>query len=135
MTIKNKTGRYFHVTPIGNLESILANGLVPQIGKRSKEIGEVQARIYLFSKFEEMENALMNWLGEAFEESEELGILQIDLPNDFPIKTEVDSNGDEFYESYAYDVIPPNFIVGVYNELYEFLKIGEENIYGIGNKG
>lgn len=125
MKLESKEGRYFHVTPIENLESILANGLVPQIGKRSEEIGEEQERIYLFSDFEEMENALMNWLGEAFEEYEELCILQIDLPDDFPIKTEVDSNGDKFYESYVYEVIPSNFISGIYNELYESLEVGD----------
>lgn len=125
MKLENKKGRYFHVTPIENLESILESGLVPQIGERSEEIGEEQERIYLFSDFEEMENALMNWLGEVFEECEELCILQIDLPNEFPVETEVDSNGDKFYESYVYEVIPSNFISGIYNEFYESLEVGD----------
>lgn len=33
--MKDQDNRYFHVTPIENLESILQNGLLPMIGKRS----------------------------------------------------------------------------------------------------
>lgn len=114
--IVNKDNRYFHVTPKKNIESILANGLIPQIGERSQEIGEVQEAVFLFPNFEEMNNALTNWLGDCFEEVDELVILQIDLPKDFPIYREIDSNGNDFYEVHCQCDIPEEYITAIYDE-------------------
>lgn len=120
--ITNKKNRYFHVTPKKNLQSILSNGLLPQIGERSAEIGEPEPCIFLFPIFEEMDNALYNWLGEAFKDDEELVILQIDVPENFPIHQEKDSNGDDFYEAYCKCRIPGEYITAVYDESYQLIK-------------
>lgn len=117
--ILNKNNRYFHVTLKQNMGSILANGLIAQIGERSKEIGESQEAVYLFPNREEMETALANWLGECFEDDDDLVILQIDLPEDFPVYREIDSNGNDFYEAYCTCDIPKDYITAIYNEEYD----------------
>ena len=119
--IQNCKNRYFHVTPKKNIASILEYGLIAQIGSRSKEIGESQEAIYLFPNREEMETALANWLGECFEEDEELLILQIDLPDNFPVYREVDSNGNDFYEAYCNCNISEEFITAIYDEAYNII--------------
>lgn len=63
----------YHITKRVNLKDILRDGLIPQIGKRSLKINEKVDTIYLFPSLVEVENALMNWLGEEFEEEEEIG--------------------------------------------------------------
>lgn len=54
-------------------------GLVPAIGARSKALGEITPRVYLFTGLDACENALSNWLGEAFEHlaDESLVVLEI----------------------------------------------------------
>lgn len=80
----NKGGTYYHVTPMENLPSIRKYGLVPQIGARSQEFGECSPGIYLFRSKEDMDNAMMNWLGDWLSEHHgeecELAILKIELP-------------------------------------------------------
>ena len=121
--IEDKPNRYFHVTPRKNLESILENGLIPQIGERSLEIGEPVEAVFLFPYFEEMNNALYNWFGEEFDDDEdELIILQIDLPDNFPVYRELDDNGDEFYEAHCQCDIPVEYITGIYDEYYDFIE-------------
>lgn len=68
---------YYHVTSASNIESIRQNGLIPQIGTRSLELGETISRIYLFTNKNACEEALMNWLGDYFED-EEIVILEIE---------------------------------------------------------
>ena len=125
-TLENRPNRYFHVTPKDNLNSILSNGLIAQIGERSLEIGERQNAVFLFPNFEEMNDALYNWLGEAFEDID-LIILQIDLPDDFPVYREVDSNGNDFYEAHCTCDIPEEYITAVYDESYELLRTIEKD--------
>lgn len=119
--IENKENRYFHVTPKSNLLAILKEGLIAQIGDRSQEAKEDADAVFLFPNKEDMDNALLNWLGEAFEEEDELIILQIDLPADFPVKRDADSNGELMYEAYSYKNIPPEYISAIYDEAYELI--------------
>lgn len=116
--IENKPNRYFHISSKENLDSILENGLIASIGERSQEIGERIEAVFLFPNKEEMDNALYNWLGEQFDDSEELVIFQIDLPSNFPVYREVDSNGEDFYEVHCYCDIPEEYITAVYDETY-----------------
>lgn len=102
---------YYHITPMSNLESILQTGLEPRIGERSKELGENEKRVYLFHSIEDMNNALGNWLGECFEDEEiELAIIELQVPDEYPITEE------EFYESYSYITISPEYFSKVYDE-------------------
>jgi hypothetical protein len=43
----------------------MEKGLVPQIGKGSKQC-EDEMGVFLFTSYEDCENALLNWLGEEF---------------------------------------------------------------------
>lgn len=80
---------FFHVTSMENVKSIRENGLVPQIGERSAEIREREENIYLFTSYEAMDNALMNWLGEWYNENYgdecELAVLKVLIPPEIEI--------------------------------------------------
>lgn len=110
---------FFHVTPVENLQSIMKNGLQPQIGDRSEQCGEKTKAIYLFHSLEDVDNALYNWLGECFLPDIDLAILQIEIPEDFPIIMQKDSNGDIFFESVCYEEIPAEHITKIYDEMYK----------------
>lgn len=71
--------RVFHVTPKANLDSILKDGLMPQVGDRASEMSEAKPAVYCFSGAAECENGLTNWLGEQFDEDEALLILELDI--------------------------------------------------------
>ena len=59
---------YWHVTRIGNVPSIRAKGLIPQIGANSESCQEEAPRVYLFTSKDAMETALAGWLGELYED-------------------------------------------------------------------
>ena len=120
--MKDKENRYFHVTPMENLEGILQNGLQPMIGERSIDCNENKKAIYLFHSISDMDNALLNWLRECFPEDIDLAILQIDVPDGFPITTEKDSNGDDFFESVCLEPIPVDYISAIYDETYQKIE-------------
>jgi hypothetical protein len=104
----------YHVTLMSNLVSILDSGLIPQIGENSKELGETEDRVYAFIDKDSTENALLNWLGEIYEDMEvDLVILEVD---DSHFDFIFDSNGDVFFECYAYSKIPPSAIIKVISE-------------------
>ena len=69
----------YHVTPTRNLRSIMKNGLRPQIGDRSSQLdGEVEG-IFLFPSLNDVEAAASSWLGDEFDEDEELSLLAVDI--------------------------------------------------------
>lgn len=69
----------YHVTPTRNLRSIMKNGLRPQIGDRSSQLdGEVEG-IFLFPSLSDVEAAVSSWLGDEFDEDEELSLLAVDI--------------------------------------------------------
>lgn len=93
---------FYHVTQVDYLDNIRKYGLIPQIGRLSQKLGETVERIYLFQNKDAMENALLNWLGDEFED-ENICCLEITVPNYFPIE----KNG---FECCCYKIIPPNYI-------------------------
>lgn len=69
----------YHVTPTRNLRSIMKNGLRPQVGDRSAQLdGEVEG-IFLFTSLDDVETAVSSWLGDEFDEDEELSLLAVDI--------------------------------------------------------
>ena len=96
--------QYYHVTPKYNWKNISNEGLIPKIGKLSSNLGETIPAIYLFKNKEDMNNALMNWLGEEYDK-ETLLCLEINLPSDYWIYNSSDS-----FEVIHYDIIPSNYI-------------------------
>lgn len=113
MTMKYKT--YYHVTLYDNLKSIIKDGLIPKIGPLSKLNNENIPRIYLFSDYNSMEDAMMNWLGDNLEniygENKTYSYLEIKLPNDFDL---IENNAD--YEVCTSERIPPDYIKHLKNE-------------------
>ena len=93
---------YYHVTPIGNLESIMRFGLVPVIGKRSRACGESIAGVYLFSSREDVDTALMSWLGDEFDDDVDLAVLRVEC--DSAVR------GDVEYEYVCFETIVPECI-------------------------
>ena len=68
----------YHVTPTKNLKSIAKQGLVPTIGDRSSQIAGEESGIYVFPDRASAEDAVMNWLGDEFDD-EPLTMLKIDV--------------------------------------------------------
>lgn len=72
----------YHLTPLAKIADILREGLVPQIGQRSKLAGETQPAIFCFHDLTQVEDALMQWIGDYFDEDEPLAVLRIAAPDD-----------------------------------------------------
>lgn len=107
----------YHVTNHKNIPSIMKKGLEPRVpedfGIDGDEIG-----VYLFKSKDDMETALMNWMGERIEEwEEEHGekyqevALKIDLSKLNPENIK-DSVG---FEWIVKETIPPEAIIDVLN--------------------
>lgn len=96
---------YYHVTTEKASRKILVNGLSPRKGSRSRDFGEEDPAIFLFTSIEEAEDAVMNWLGDKYNESTPLVLLEIKVPSDFEI-TKV--NGQ--FEAVSIVPIPAKYI-------------------------
>lgn len=98
----------YHITPYHTYQTkIKRHGLMPRIGARSKNIGESVERIYLFDSLDECDNALMNWLGDEYEDMgvKFVAILEINLDG-----IEVQQNPHAPWEYWALEHIPPERI-------------------------
>ncbi len=93
----------FHVTPRFNVPNILREGLVPQIGANSLAAGEIRPGIYLFQNWMAAEDALLNWLGEKFEDIP-LSVLRVHASEEFLI------HEPESFEYICQVSIPPKDI-------------------------
>lgn len=69
--------KVYHVTPSVNVDNILMQGLLPKVGDRSRKIEGEKPAIYCFPDKVSMEDAMMNWLGDEFDEDEQLALLEI----------------------------------------------------------
>lgn len=100
------TKTLYHATYQKNLPSIEKDGLLLQVGERSALMNESPG-IFLFPNYEDCEHALMNWLGEEFEdfdEEEPVITLEVTLPADFALEEIVE------WERVARASIPPDYI-------------------------
>lgn len=93
----------FHVTLKENFESIMLSGLIPQVGERSMQLGE-KPGVFLFPTEEDMDTALGQWLGDEYEEEDELFALKVTLKDDFHLEEPVE------FERVARSIIEPNCI-------------------------
>jgi hypothetical protein len=95
----------YHITKAENKESIMKQGIIPQIGKNTIRVNDPKG-VYLFKTIEALEDALGSWMDEDFfGEDEETVILKVTLPDDFPLIQGVYDD-----ELIAIDVIPPEYI-------------------------
>lgn len=115
-TIMNPIDRGFHVTTRDALDEILESGLQPRIGPRSKLGSESAPAIYLFASREDTENGLMNWLGECFDDDEELVVIEVDLVG-VPQKRKSDH-----FEVIVTENIPSERIAFVYDENFKKMR-------------
>lgn len=94
---------FYHVSSSKNRTEILKKGLIPKIGKNSKTYGESAPAIYLFASIEDAKDAVMNWLGDEFDDNDILDLYEINLPADFHVEHEA-------FEYRTTDSIPPHYI-------------------------
>lgn len=110
----------YHVTPAENLESIIQNGLVPQIGTRSALLGEASESLYLFTSKEACETGLMNWLGDEFDGAE-LVVLMFD-------EAGISGCANAGYELACPHTISADLIVGVLDENFAPINFPSANV-------
>ena len=108
-------GIFYHVSSRKNLKSIMDIGLVPTIGERSSEALESTPAIFCFTSQSHCEDALMNWLGDAYDDDEELVILALS-PEQSPVLT------DALFEVCFIESIPSSRILAVYDESWSLLN-------------
>lgn len=97
----------YHVTPTRNLPSIHKLGLIPQIGPNSRQLGETQPLIYFFPTRVDVNNALMNWLSDQYDDDESLSLLTLNIPSSLLSKSTVD------YELISTHIINPEYIINI----------------------
>ena len=97
--------KVYHVTPSENLDNIMSKGLVPDVGDRARKIPDEKHAVYCFPDKNSMEDAVMNWLGDEFDEDTQLALLEIYTTG---LKGQV-TDGAE-YEVAITSIIPPQNI-------------------------
>jgi len=71
--------KLFHITKNENIPSIKSVGLKPSIGINSSSYGETKPAIYFFMDKKTMDDALVNWMGDLFDEEDELSVITVDV--------------------------------------------------------
>ena len=100
----------FHCTLETHLPSIFDRGLIPGVGQRSQEAREGKPCLYFFPDLQAVEQALLTWLGDAFEEEEDaLVILEVDLDG-LPVHSAPGS-----FELTLDVPVSPDRVVGLFN--------------------
>lgn len=69
----------WHATPTENLDAILREGLMPRIGPRSRDYGEIEPAVYLFPDLAAVEAGASSWMEDAFGPEAALALLRVDL--------------------------------------------------------
>lgn len=93
----------FHITPARNLPDILRDGLRPMLGERSRQAGERTPVTFVFVSPAALEDGLVNWLGEQFDDDDPLALLGIQ-------NTRVETSPQAVYEGLIRETIPPSRI-------------------------
>lgn len=102
----------FHVTLVSALPSILEEGLIARIGPRADQLGEVVPAVYCFGDREAVEDGLMGWMADAFEEADGIVILEIDATG-----LDIQKNPADF-EFRLLDTLYPSRIVALFDETW-----------------
>ena len=105
----------YHVTSEENLPNIRKNGLVPQIGPNSKEIGETDEAVHVFLDRDTLTDAMMNWESMDWhgEEEPELSLLTLHVPASMlstPFNKGVVSSGGV---AEIHQPVPPSMITSI----------------------
>lgn len=76
----NRLVEIYHITKTNNMPNIYQNGLLPKIGKNSKNLGETKPRIYFFSTPVYAIDALLNWFGDLYDLDTPLTEITVQVP-------------------------------------------------------
>lgn len=79
----------YHVTLAKNLSKIGKFGLQLKTGKRSQRLSE-EPSIFLFPTIDDAEDGVSNWLGDEFPDDEPLALLEVIIPQNAIVVSEVD---------------------------------------------
>lgn len=103
----------YHITPTENIDKILRQGLIPNVGERSKQMDD-EPGIFLFPSLLVAEDA-MNWFLDEFDEDIMLTVLEID-----PDGLDIHPSSVE-YELICKSKIPPENIkvLGNIDEVFQ----------------
>ncbi len=93
---------YYHITPSSNVPLIMKGGLAPS---KPDDMQDVEG-IYLFKSIMGAEDALMNWLGDRFDEDDPLTLLRVDSAG----VGELDTDSAAGFEAISRTAIAPEFI-------------------------
>lgn len=107
--------RLFHVTLSSALPAILEEGLLPCIGPRAEQLGEVVPAVYCFGDRLAVEDGLMGWMADAFVhdgKDEDITILEIDAEG-----LSIERNPEDF-EFRILACIAPIRIKSIYDEAW-----------------
>lgn len=101
----------FHVTLGRSVPNILARGIQPRLGRRAKELGEVERAVHLYRTKKDCKDGLAGWFKDVFVESEiaDLVVLEVTITKDMPVWKERDD------ELRALDLIAPSCIKKVWD--------------------
>ena len=97
--------KLYHVTPVSNVPTILDRGLEPHTPEDFKD----EKAVYLFKNKVSAEEAVLNWLGDRFEEDEVMSLLSVDEQKLKELGIQVYPSTAE-YEVLVKTTIPPGAI-------------------------
>ena len=100
--LKEGEGAYYHITRSENVPSIMRSGLTPV---KPMDMEDVEGG-YLFRSAVAAEDALMNWLGDRFDEDDPLTLLRVDSAG----VGELDTDSAAGFEAISRTTIAPEFI-------------------------
>jgi hypothetical protein len=98
---------FFHVTPTDNVPNIKLHGLIPSKGERSEQAEEDREGIFLFANINDAIDAIYNWLGDEFDEEEQLSMLRITMTRSIVKGLNIHHDGLSYV---SYDIISPEYI-------------------------
>ena len=113
---------FYHVTTLPNAAPIKTQGLKPAIGPRSRHLGETTPAIYLFGTREELDDAVLNWLGEQFDGGSELIFPQLCVPRVISSQFQRDA-----FEYRSFRPLPGKYIYEWFDEHWQPLFLQNEN--------
>ncbi len=96
----------YHVTKKKNLLKIFRRGLIPSV---PADMSDDPKAVYLFIDEEALVDGLSNWLGDRFDEDEELAVLKVDILG-LPTMEGAD------FEHVVPSLIPPSRICQILSE-------------------
>lgn len=110
----------YHITSDANLPAIRRDGLVPQLGSNSKQIGETVPAIHVFTNTDTLEDAIMNWSAMDWtDEDIDLSLITLRVPVNMITAPSHLTKGFQASQGIAeiLEPIPPNMITNI-TELY-----------------